>query len=165
MKKRQTIIISSLLTVFLVMTAGYAAFTSKLTINGTSQIVGKWDIRITDVKVLTVAPNCDAGTPSFTNDNVTFNASLNKPGDVITYLVTIENKGTIDATLSGISFLSNDEKESPDIIYSVTDPKKDLPAQSETSFRITVTYNPDTKEIPNQKTKTIIGTINYVQKY
>ena len=49
-RKRKIIIIISLIGILLTMIVGYAAFSTNLTIKGSSKVTSNWDIRITNVK-------------------------------------------------------------------------------------------------------------------
>lgn len=164
MKNCKNIIIILLLFVIVVMAIAYSAFATELTINGQSEIVGQWDIKITGIVAQEVSDGADAGDMQYTNTSATFNAKLEKPGDVITYLITIQNAGTIDATLNTVTFTADEENGSPAIIYTNTKPADELNAGDETTLTVTVSYDEETVEVPSVKTKTITGIIEYVQK-
>ena len=163
MKKMKYVLLISIFLAIIIMSIGYASFATNLSIQGTSQITGQWDIRITDVTVQEASPGSDPGAPTFTNTSVSFDAKLAKPGDSIAYLVTIQNNGSIDAELGGIVFI--EEIEGSDAIsYTLTKPDDELKSGQTTTFTITVTYKLSTTEMPEVKTKSITGTIEYVQE-
>ncbi len=162
MKQLKIIIITFLFTILL-MAVGYSSFATELTVDGIAEITGKWDVRITDIKALTVPEGCDAGNPTFTNTSVNFSAQLHKPGDEITYEVTIKNMGTIDATLQTVLF-TEEIGGIEAINYTTTELAQDLNAGDTTTFNIIVTYVKDTEEIPEKTTKTLTGIIEYAQK-
>ncbi len=164
MKSKKNIIIGSILIIILLMAVAYSAFATQLNINGIAEIVGEWNVKITNVETQYVSEGCDAGEPQFTNVSATFDAKLVKPGDYITYLITIKNEGTIDATLNKITFTPDQENGSPAIIYTNTEPSQNIEAGNETTFTVTVKYDKDVTEVPSVKTKTITGIIEYVQK-
>ena len=164
MKSRTNIIIVTLVVIILLMAGAYSAFAIQLTINGTAEIIGEWNVKITGIEAQDVSEGCDAGKPQFTNTSATFNAKLLKPGDYITYLIMIENAGNIDATLNGINFTDNGEEGSPAIIYDYTEPLTSLPAGAQTCVLLHVRFNESTTQMPTVKTKTITGIIEYVQK-
>ena len=105
MKDKKNILIGALIFAIVVMSVGYAAFATTLNINGNATIAGSWDVEITGITPAITGTASDA-TASFTTTTATFNATLMKPGDSITYTITIENKGNIDAKLSSITSLS-----------------------------------------------------------
>ena len=159
---KMIIIIAFLATIFL-MAIGYSTFATDFIINGTTEITGNWDVRITNIKATQVPEGCDAGSPTFTKDSANFSAKLNKPGDEIIYEVTIENLGTIDAELQTIIF-TEEIDGIEEINYTTSELKKDLNAGDKTTFNIMVTYVKETESIPEVKTKTLTGIIQYVQK-
>ena len=98
-------IIAGLCMILVIMGVGYAAFQSQLKITGTSNIASNFLVKITSI-----TPNSIVGTaldkPEITTYNdtsATFGVSLKSPGDSITYDITIENRGTIDAVLKTIT--------------------------------------------------------------
>ena len=164
MRKRNYIILGFFFLTVLIISVGYSKFATQLTLNGTAKIVGEWDIRITNIEATQIAEGCDAGTPSFTNTTATFNAKLVKPGDKITYQITIENKGTIDAVLETIIFKQTQDEESPELSFQTSELSHILEAGSKTTFTVTMTYDGKTTENPTTKSKSIIGIIEYAQK-
>ena len=161
--KRAVIIILAIVSLVLVMAVAYSAFATQLQINGTAEIAEEWNIRIVNIKSIEVSENCDPGEPQFTSNTATFNAILSKPGDIITYEIEIENAGTLNANLSDITFTSNDETGSPAIIYYYSNPADMLAAGDSTTLYVTVEYDSNYAGVPEIKTKTITGTINYAQ--
>ncbi len=157
------IIITTFILIILLMTAGYSAFNAELKINGDAQITGNWNVRITNIEVDKQTEGSDAGKPTYTNTSATFSAHLNKPGDEITYKITITNLGTIDATLQNITF-SEPKNSAKEIIFTYTTPAKELKAHESTSFLITIKYDEKTKKVPINNFKNITGNIEYIQK-
>ena len=164
MKNNKNIIIIALLVVIVAMAVAYSTFATQLTLDGNAEIVGEWDVKIVSVEAQEFSEGGKAGTPTNTNTSVTFKAELNEPGDYVTYLVTIENAGTIDAKLQSATFEADDENGSPAINYTTTQPETSLKAGQQTTFTVTVKYDENTKEVPEIRTKTIKGTIDYVQE-
>ena len=146
------------------MAVAYSEFATQLQINGNAEIIGEWDVKITGIEAQDISDGCDAGKPEFTNTSATFNAKLQKPGDKVSYVITIKNSGTIDATLGSEKYTSDEVNGSSAIIYSNTSPSQTLLAGQETTFTVTVTYDESVTEVPEIKTKSIIGIIEYVQK-
>ena len=87
-----------------------------------------------------------------------------KPGDEITYEITIENQGNIDAVLTDSLFETDLSNSANEISYTHTEPAQELKAGASTSFLISITYDKNTTEMPDIKTKKIIGYIEYAQK-
>lgn len=163
MKNSKNVIIGTLIAVIIVMAVGYSTFATQLSLNGTAEITGEWNVKITAIEAQDVSEGCDSGEPQFTNTSATFNAKLLKPGDSITYVITIKNAGTIDAKLDKIT-CTPDESGSPAITYTTINPAETLLAGEETTLTIKVVYDEETTKIPEIKTKTITGIVEYVQK-
>ncbi len=163
MKSTKNIIIIALLIVILAMAVGYSAFATQLTVDGTAEIIGVWNVKITNIEAKEISKGCSAGEPQFTNTSITFYSKLAKPGDSITYEVTIENSGTIDATLGDILFQEQTDG-SPAINYVTTEVATDLKAGEQTTFDIKVEYIKDTSEVPEVKIRKMTGIVEYVQK-
>ena len=164
MRDKKNLLIGALLFVIVVMAVGYAGFTQQLKINGSATIDGEWDVEITNIEGAKTG-SADIGSPSYTATTATFDAKLMKPGDTATYTVTIENLGTIDAKLDSIT-LTPQADGSPAIIYTIdSQPSQNdvLAAGDSTTVVITAQYDPDATEIPENKTRTITGVLDYVQ--
>lgn len=162
MKYANTIIIGSLLIILLVMSVGYAAFATQLQLNGTATIQGEWDVEITKIEATNIVGTAEAGTPANTKTTATFDATLKAPGDAVTYTVTIENKGTIDAKLDNATYTEQTDG-SPAIIYTTTNPGQTLAAGEKTTATVTATYDSSVSEVPQITSKTITGLFNYAQ--
>lgn len=164
MISNKKIILCVLFIALFTMAVGYSAFASKLTINGTAEITGEWDVKIIGIEAQNVSEDADAGTPEFTDTDISFNAKLAKPGDSIDYVITIKNAGNLDAKLDEVVFLSDEVNGSPAIIYSTTNLSDTLSAGETTTLTVKVRYDPNCSEVPSIKTKTITGIIKYIQK-
>ncbi len=156
------IVVLLLLILILLIPVGFSAYTTIISANGVSEITGDWDVGITNVTVENVCDGCDAGTPTFNDTSVTFNAKLKKPGDSITYNITIENKGNIDAQLGQV--LYNTSGLSSDVItYQSTQLSKKLNAGDSDTLKITITFDDKVTTNPDIKTSELTGTIYYIQ--
>ena len=162
--RRSRFIIILLLVITSIMSVAYAIFDTTLKINGESEIVGKWNIKITGIEATEVSEGCNPGEPSFTDTTATFSSELQKPGDKITYVITIQNLGTIDAVLDSAVFTPDNENGSPALIYSTINPDENLNSGEQTTCTVTVMYDENSVEVPSVKTKEITGIISYVQK-
>ncbi len=184
--KHKNILIGVLLAIVLFMAVGYAAFATNLTINGTANISTSWDVHIKSiVPSATAVGTYSNGETTYTTagsikhevkDNYTaeFSAILLSPSETVTYTVTVENSGTIDAKIgpAGITFSDSTMGQSnpTDAIlftYSGIAVGDELSANGGTdTFTVTATYNPAITTQPSaaQLEKTVTMTLNYVQK-
>jgi hypothetical protein len=171
MKDKKNILIGALVFAIVVMAIGYAAFATTLNINGSATIAGSWDVEITGIEPSIEGTASEDPASSFTASTATFAAKLMKPGDSITYTITIENKGTIDAKLNSITLTPETAKAeggtgSDAIIYEiVSQPALDsaLASGDSTTVVVKVTYDADSTEVPAETTRTFTGVIEYVQ--
>lgn len=162
MRNSKGLFIVGLLAIILVMSVGYATFTTDLNINGNAEITGEWNVEIIGIEAKQVNGTASAGTPTFNATSATFDADLVKPGDSVTYTVTIKNKGSINATLAGTNF-TEQEDGSPAIIYSHTEPAQSLEAGATTTMTVTATYDESYETVPTITSKTITGLVQYTQ--
>lgn len=108
MKDSKNIVIGLLCTVLCVMAVAYAAFSTSLEINGTATIDSTWNVAITDINCQTekgATNGVEIAKPSVEGVNTTnaeIGVSFNQPGDNMTCVVTITNKGTLEAKLASI---------------------------------------------------------------
>ena len=113
-RDKRNYLIIGLCAVLVVMVVGFAAFSSQLQINGTSEITSNWDVRITKIEKIIpsgssatdVSSECsESGTPKQCNDGLTATVSANlvSPGDSITYRIEVTNKGSLNAVLNRIN--------------------------------------------------------------
>ena len=161
--RQRNYIILGLCSILLVMAAGYAAFRSQLTINGTSNISSEWKVLITDIQSSVLEGNAtDAETPSHTDTTATFKTNLVSPGDSMQYTVTVENQGSIDAVLKTVQ---KSDSNNNAIIFEITGIEQGdtLKAHNSTTFNVTVTYNRDVTTQPDNLTSDLTITLDYVQ--
>lgn len=140
-RRKRNIIIGTLCCLLVFMGIGYAVLNQVLNITGTASVNSSWKILITDITQtkLTGSAQSEDGTPTFTDDSATFSAILKKPGDSITYTVTVANQGSIDAVLSLESSIGSEHKDisfSNDLISGEI-----LKAGSERQFNVYVKFS------------------------
>lgn len=107
-KQKNKKIIVVAIALLLLISIGYAAISTTLTINGTANIAAtSWNVHFEDVNVttgsvtganVTTAPAVEAG--STTTTSLTYNVTLEKPGDFYEFTVDVVNGGTIDAKIA-----------------------------------------------------------------
>ena len=101
--KKRKIIIFSLIGILFLMAVGYSAFQTKLNISSTSNITSVWDVEITNVQTKEINGLAEnVYDPTYTKLEANMEANFYEPGDYITYIVTVSNLGTLDATLDSI---------------------------------------------------------------
>ena len=141
-RDKRTYLIIALCAILVVMGAGYAAFSSLLTINGTANISNSWCVGFdnTMTNTMHVTKGVSTGTEptgsmsysgtacgSTLQPNSSLNAHFYQPGDEIEYTLTITNKSTVAAAIKSIlvdneSVTSNTTKTKNNITYIVEMP-------------------------------------------
>ena len=103
-RKKRNIVIGVLCCLLLVMGIGYAILSQTLNISGIANMKGNWNVRITNMELLSEnkTGRAEEVSHSFTDTTATFTADLYMPGDSIEYRVTVENQGNMDAVLNDI---------------------------------------------------------------
>ena len=116
-REQRTYIIIGLCAILVVMGAGYAAFSSLLTINGTANISNSWCVGFDNTKENAYTPKAGitggtapTGSISFSGTtcssnyqpDATLSATFKQPGDEIEYTLTIKNKSTVPASIKSI---------------------------------------------------------------
>ena len=157
-------IIMGLCAILLIMGVGYAAFSSQLKISGTSNIATNFLVKITGIEVSSKSGGA-ADKPDVTTYNdtsATFGTTLQTPGDSITYDITIENKGTIDAVLKTIS--KTDASNSA-ILFETSGVNEGDPLNvgEIATMQVKVTYNPSVESQPTDLDSTLKVDLTYEQ--
>lgn len=179
MQKNKKRVIIALAVIVCFMAVGYALLSQELTINGNSKITADWNVQITGIKASPISggQNMDATftspeEPTFNATSATFNAALPMPGSGVGYLITIENKGSIDAVLTEEPVLDTINSQEPtEVIYSLTynaegstaAEKGYLAAGEKAQYAVMVQWSKDATSIPETKEKTATITFDYVQ--
>ena len=146
-RDKRTYLIIGLCAVLVVMVVGFAAFSSQLQINGTSEISSNWDVHIKDNGV--TYKNAVEATSTLaektSNLVATFACSLITPGkSTISYDVVVENKGSLNAKLDSINLTGGNSAIS--VVTSPTNASLStspivLAPNDETTITVTVSYN------------------------
>lgn len=161
--KKKKIIIIALLGILTLMTAGYAALQTNLNIKGTSKINSNWDIRITNVREGAITGDAEKAKESTWNElTANIEANLYQKGDSIEYIITVENKGTIDAILNNIS-TNKTTNEAIKFTYSGINKNDKLYKGESTEIKVKIEYNPNFNGTPEIGSTEINITLDYIQ--
>ena len=166
-RKAKNILIIILFLAVIGMAIGYAALSQLLTINGTANISAKWDIKISNIAegTLTGAISKKAEVVLGDKLSATFDVDLQYPGATATYIVTVENAGTIDAMLESVTGVDIANVSEPlDITFDINANKNDMLSNGTTKdYTVTIKWLETAQTIPDTKEKTATITLNYVQ--
>ena len=163
--RQRSIVLGVLGAIMLLMVVGYAAFSTQLNINGTSNISSNWDIRITNITSDLHGGATNATEPTYDNENgltASFSTNLVSPGDYAEYTVTVRNNGDIDATLTDIEI---SDSNNPAIIFETSGLSEgdNLLKQTEDELIVKVSYSESVTSQPETTTSNIEVTLTYEQ--
>ena len=165
-KAGKNTVIGFLVVAILIMAAGYALLSSQLKITGTAGVTSSWNVAITSITEGTAIGTASNRTPaSSTGTTATFDVELQKPGDSMTYDVTISNKGSLNAVLDSM-VITEGIGGSEAITYSVTGVTKGTRLDVDTTNTVTVKveWDDSLSTMPEITSKTLTVTLNYVQQ-
>ncbi len=148
-RKKRNIIIGSLCCLLVFMGIGYAILSQTLNISGTANMQGNWNVKITNMELLSnnKTGRAEEVSHSFTDTTATFEANLYMPGDSIEYEVTVENQGNIDALLKSITPTTTNRSEGIKFSHSEID-NTVLTAGKTITFTMKVEFLEDATSIP-----------------
>jgi len=163
-KKKRNIIIGVLCTILLLMVVGYAAFSSTLNIKGTSTINSNWDIQITSIVSKTLNGDAtNAKDPEGIGTlEASFETNLVSPGDSMEYIITIENKGNINAKLETIT-VSDPNNEYIEFETSGLEEGSILTPSAPATLTVKVTFKDVEINKMEEITTSLTLTLDYVQ--
>ena len=148
-RKKRNIIIGSLCCLLVFMGIGYAILSQTLNISGIANMKGNWNVKITNMELLSENKTGRAVevSHSFTDTTATFTADLYMPGDSIEYRVTVENQGNIDALLKSITPTTTNRSEGIKFSHSEID-NTVLTAGKTITFTMKVEFLENATSIP-----------------
>ena len=161
-RNKKKIIIGIMCIAVLIMVVVYAAFQTKLTINGTGNITSTWNIEITSITSSITGTAYNISNPSYTGTTASFETGLKKPGDKIEYSITIKNSGSVDAIINEVNVQTTGSYV---IIYTIEgiQNQERLASNATKSFKIIVEFDINATSIPSDTTKELIMNIECIQ--
>ena len=145
----------------------YAAFTQTLTINGTGNATGDWDVAITSITQTSATGATEVSAPTFNATSATFDVDLAYPGASATYNVVVTNSGTIDALFTAVGGVTAANANAPTYITyavsGVTDGVTTLNSGTTNTVTVTVTWDAASAPVTTGTTKTATITLDYEQ--
>ena len=148
MKKKKIIFI---LLLIVIISVGFSAISATLSITGNSTIArNTWDVHFENVQV--TSGSVTASTPVISNNDtqVTYNVTLNMPGDFYEFTVDAVNEGTIDAMIQTFSNTGLTTEQEKYLSYSIkydndldVANKHLLAHGSSATYRVRVSYRDD----------------------
>lgn len=141
-RKRRKIVIVCLFFVLASMFAGFSLFSNKIDIRGVSSADNNFNVLITDVheKGRTGVSPEKSQLPFFSGDTIEFYPFLTSVGDSISYEVTIENKGAVDAKINLLTLV---DENNPAVRFDLSGVNRwdVLKAGEEVIFNVTLYFD------------------------
>ena len=169
-----------LVSIFIFMGIGYAYLNANLSITGISNInSAKWDVHFENIQVSTGSVTTVDQEPTIDTNktNITYNVTLNKPGDYYEFTVDVKNGGTIDAMIESVTSTINNQSsgELPSYLkYSATyidgikiENNHILKSGEKETYKVRLEYNADItpEELPKtEESYEISFNPNFIQK-
>ena len=120
-KNTQIAIIAVLSITIMLMTVGFAAYASTLTINGNVTVnPTSWSIHYVTNSYQETTGSVAASAHTLTNTAATYTVTLDKPGDFYEFTANIINDGSFDANLTALTMSSLTEAQQKYLTYVVT---------------------------------------------
>ncbi len=114
--KKYFLVGSLCIAMFLMLGIGYAVLSQQLDINGTAQITSNWKILFTSAEEKEMN-NATTTRKEITDlTTLTLDVNLTQPGASATYDVVVENQGDLDAVLSNINGVNENNNKDPKAI-------------------------------------------------
>lgn len=169
-RKSKNIVIGLLCAIIVLMGIGFATIFSELKIEGGASLSNTWNVQITNIEVESTTGKANGGSPYPTGTTANFNATLEEPGDSVTYKVTVTNGGSINAVLTAVTEgFTNQETDAIEYTLAESNPDEEakLTSGDTHTFLVTATYkstavgeNAPTEE---EKTKSFNLQLKYEQ--
>lgn len=111
-RRKRNIVIGILCCLLIFMGVIYALLNQKLTLTSQQEMIGEWNIKITNIVPKTPLGRAKNISHSYTNTTANFEADLYMPGDSIEYEVTVENQGNIKGMVQSVTPSTTNKSDS-----------------------------------------------------
>ncbi len=151
-RQKQRMIIGTLCAVIIGLSIGYAVLSKTLNIQGMSGITSNFNILFTNIEEGTMNGATTINKQITDSTTANFTIDLSKPSSNGEYLITVENRGNIDAYVESIHGIEEaNQKEPTDIKFSIEDIKVNdkLRATESKVFKVKVNWDSSSTSIPS----------------
>lgn len=141
-KNTQLLIIGVLSVTIMLMTIGFAAYASTLTINGNVTVnPAQWSVHYVTNSYAETTGSVAASAHTLTNTAATYTVTLEKPGDFYEFTANVINDGTFDANLKAITLSTLTTAQQKYLTYVVTYNGTDYTATNSSISGVTLPHN------------------------
>ena len=164
--KKYFLVGSLCIAIFLMLGIGYAVLSQQLDINGTAQITSNWKILFTSAEEKEMNNATTTRKEISNQTTLTLDVNLTQPGASAIYDVVVENQGDLDAVLSSIDGVKENNNQDPKAIkvsvenIKVGDP---LLAGEDKTFQVKVYWDASVDINETNMQKQIEITLTYEQ--
>lgn len=177
-----TITIFLLTIIILIMSVGYANFSRSIEINGTANVgASSWNVKFVEDSYVesTGSINVTEENRTISETSMSYSVSLTSPGDYYEFTMNIQNAGTFDASLTGITMTELTEVQKKYLVYEVyyngakyektttNITNMDLISSTTVPVKVRVQYiqPADADDLPSsEQTITLNASLNFSQK-
>lgn len=164
-RKKQRIIIGTLCSILVGLAIGYAVLRQQLNIRGTGSVISNFQILFTKIEEGTMNGATTIQKEIVADTTANFIIDLKSPGSNGEYIITVENRGNIDAYVKDIKgVVDSNKKEPKDIQFSIDGLKVNdkLKARETKTFKVKVNWDSNATSIP-ETSKDLCLTIDFGQ--
>lgn len=122
-RNTQMLVIAVLAVAVLTMSVGFASFTQKLNISGNTTVsASRWNVKFVDTSYAESSGSVTVSEANrtITGTSVTYAVKLTKPGDFYEFTIDVNNSGTFNANLTGVTLSSLSAEQSKYLKYTLT---------------------------------------------
>ena len=148
-KQKRNYLLVALIVILLAIAVGYAAFSANLTISGTANASGTWDVKFLSASVDT-SSHGTANVTGSKNDTLSVDVTLGYPGDGCTVTANIQNAGTVPATTPTIATDGSEVIAAGGtcpVTFGIKWKKESTATTATAKFKINFTYEQATNEV------------------
>ncbi len=150
-KNVQLMTIVVLAVAVLIMSVGFAAsaYTRDLSISsGTLNVqASKWDVHFNTNSYEESAGSVEATSKSLTGTSMSYNVTLENVGDFYEFTIDVENLGSFDANLTGITMSALSTEQSKYLTYTITYKNVDYTASQSSLTNLTLAKTDGTEPV------------------
>ncbi len=118
----QVVILSIFAVALIVMSVGFATLTSQLNISGNVKVkTTSYDVKFNESSYqLSSGSESIIPAPTIDGTAINYDVTLTKPGDYVEFTINVQNAGTLNAKLTGITLGGLDADQKKFVSYVVT---------------------------------------------
>ena len=167
-RKKRTLVIGILCCLLVFMGVGFAVMNTALNIDGTATAINTWSIVIDSITPIDNDTNAKSilAQVGTNKTEASFEVDFTKPGDYLEYEIVVNNEGSNDGYVEGLSFEYEDETSENNNLFKITSNAQTgvyINAGESISFKVRIEYDSNAIKIPESAVKFTLSA-NIIQK-